>query len=87
MFLCVRSTGTEFGCLNPVCFVVKTDFLAKNISRASSVVLICIPEENVLEVRNQGSDTKIIDLGTEEDAFSSCFAVSCMQPMKILCKR
>lgn len=49
--------------------------------------LISIPEENVLEVRNQGSDTKIIDLGTKEDAFSSCFSVPCTQPMKILYKR
>ena len=48
--------------------------------------LISIPEENVLEVRNQGSDTKI-DLGTKEDAFSSCFSVPCTQPMKILYKR
>jgi hypothetical protein len=67
--------------------VVKTDFLAKNISGASSTVLISIPEEHVLDVRNQGSETKIIDLGTKEGAFSSCFAVPCMQPVKILCKR
>ena len=88
MFLRVWSTGTEFGCLNPICFVlVKTDFWPKNMHNSSSTVLISIPEDYVPEVRNQGSDTKIIDLGTKEEAFSSCVPMPCMQPVKILCKR
>jgi len=45
---------------------------------ASSTVLISIPEEHVPEVRNQGSDTKIIDLGTKEEAFST-FVPVCSQ--------
>jgi hypothetical protein len=51
------------------------------------IFLISIPEEHVPEVRNQGSDTKIIDWGTKEEAFGRCFSVPCMQPLKILCKR
>jgi len=53
---------------------------------ASSIILISIPEEHVPEIRNQGSDTKIIDLGTKEEASNSS-PVPCMQPMKILCER